>query len=59
MKTSKLKGLEVFILLSIFGTIVPRGERMKSIWNNIDKPKFDSLQGDIKTDVLIIGGGMC
>ena len=32
---------------------------MKSIWNNIDQPKFDSLQGDIKTDVLIIGGGMC
>jgi len=32
---------------------------MKSIWNNIDKPKFDSLQGDIKTDILIIGGGMC
>lgn len=32
---------------------------MKSIWNNIDKPKFDSLQGDIKTDVLVIGGGMC
>ena len=59
MKTSKLKGLEVFILLSIFGTIVPRGERMKSVWNNIEKPKFNSLQGDIKTDVLIIGGGMC
>ncbi len=32
---------------------------MKSIWNNIKKPRFNSLQGDIKTDVLIIGGGMC
>ncbi len=32
---------------------------MKSIWNNIKKPGFDALCGDIKTDVLIIGGGMC
>ncbi len=32
---------------------------MESIWNNIEKPRFGSLQGDIKTDVLIIGGGMC
>ena len=33
---------------------------MKSIWNNnIDKPTFNTLQGDIKTDILIIGGGMC
>lgn len=32
---------------------------MKSIWNDIDKPKFSSLQGDIQTDVLIIGGGLC
>lgn len=32
---------------------------MKSIWNDIKKPKFNSLDGDIKTDVLIIGGGMC
>ena len=32
---------------------------MKSIWNNnIEKCKFDSLQGDIKTDVLVIGGGL-
>ncbi len=32
---------------------------MKSIWNNdIKKCKFDSLQGDIKTDVLVIGGGL-
>ncbi len=32
---------------------------MKSIWNDIEKPNFSPLEGDIKTDVLIIGGGMC
>jgi len=32
---------------------------MESIWNNIDKPEFEALNGDIQTDVLIIGGGMC
>ena len=32
---------------------------MKSIWNNIKKTEFNSLGGDIKTDVLVIGGGMC
>ena len=33
---------------------------MKSIWNdNVKELKFNKLQGDIKTDVLIIGGGMC
>ena len=31
---------------------------MKSIWNNVEKPKFDVLAEDIKTDVLIIGGGI-
>ncbi len=32
---------------------------MKSVWKSeIVKPKFDTLSGDIKTDVLIIGGGM-
>ncbi len=30
-----------------------------SIWNeNVEKYRFDSLSGDINTDVLIIGGGM-
>ena len=30
-----------------------------SIWlNNIEIPKFSSLYGDIKTDVLVIGGGI-
>lgn len=33
---------------------------MKSVWNNdIKKLEFDSLCGDEKTDVLIIGGGIC
>lgn len=32
---------------------------MKSIWNDIKRHKFESLNGDIKTDVLIIGGGLC
>ncbi len=33
---------------------------MNSIWNkDIEKVKFKPLEGDIKTDVLIIGGGMC
>lgn len=32
---------------------------MKSIWNDIRLPEFNSLDGDIKTDVLVIGGGMC
>ncbi len=32
---------------------------MQSVWNeNIKRPEFDKLQGDIKTDVLIIGGGI-
>ncbi len=32
---------------------------MESVWNDVERIKFDSLSGDIKTDVLIIGGGMC
>lgn len=32
---------------------------MKSVWyDNIEKPKFNSLEGDAETDVLIIGGGL-
>ena len=32
----------------------------KSIWqDNISLPKFPSLEKDINTDVLIIGGGLC
>lgn len=32
---------------------------MKSIWEKeVELPKFESLSGDIKTDVLVIGGGM-
>lgn len=36
-----------------------RGGLMKSIWNNVNQPEFGDLRGDIKTDVLIIGGGLC
>lgn len=33
---------------------------MESIWNNgVEKCDFQPLDGDIKTDVLIIGGGLC
>lgn len=32
---------------------------MKSIWNEIKKPEFPRLSGDIQTDVLVIGGGLC
>ncbi len=32
---------------------------MKSIWNNTKNPDFDTPNGDVKTDVLIIGGGLC
>lgn len=30
----------------------------KSIWEDVSLPKFQKAQGDIKTDVLIIGGGI-
>ena len=32
---------------------------MRSLWQSTAKlPRFPSLHGDIRTDVLIIGGGM-
>lgn len=32
----------------------------KSVWTeNVDLPEFEILSGDAKTDVLIIGGGLC
>lgn len=32
----------------------------KSIWTDGNKlPEFNKLSGDVKTDVLIIGGGIC
>lgn len=31
---------------------------MKSVWSETGLPHFPQLEGDIKTDVLIIGGGM-
>lgn len=36
-----------------------KGVSMKSVWSKETAlPAFDSLNGDIKTDVLVIGGGM-
>lgn len=32
---------------------------MNSVWNDIQLPRFDSLQGERQTDVLVIGGGLC
>lgn len=31
---------------------------MKSVWENVRLPEFPELYGDIRTDVLIIGGGI-
>ena len=31
---------------------------MESIWQDISLPHFRMLDGDISTDVLVIGGGM-
>lgn len=34
-------------------------EIMESVWRStVSLPKFESLQGDVSTDVLIIGGGI-
>lgn len=36
-----------------------RGNKMNSIWeNSVERPQFEALDKDIKTDVLIIGGGL-
>ena len=31
---------------------------MESLWTDIPLPQYPKLQGDITTDVLVIGGGM-
>lgn len=31
---------------------------MNSIWEKSEKPNFETLKGEVKTDVLIIGGGL-
>ncbi len=31
---------------------------MESVWEQVHTPRFESLKGDVSTDVLIIGGGM-
>ena len=44
-----------FTMLCIILSVI----KMKSLWcDNIEAPRFDSVKGDIKTDVLIIGGGL-
>ena len=48
------------IFLLNCGIITTEVSTLKSIWNeNIKKSEFNTLEGDIKSDVLIIGGGMC
>ncbi len=32
---------------------------MESLWNRVEKPKFENLEGDKACEVLIIGGGIC
>lgn len=31
----------------------------KSVWSEVTLPQFESLSGEHKTDVLVIGGGIC
>ena len=31
---------------------------MESLWSELIMPRFAPLEGNIKTDVLVIGGGM-
>lgn len=31
---------------------------MESVWSKFSMPVFDTLEGDLKTDVLIVGGGI-
>lgn len=46
-------------LNGIKAAILSSGDKMESVWTEETKlPKFDCLQGDQKTDVLIIGGGI-
>ncbi len=59
----RIVSLDIFIefLVLYQGILIKkRSEIMKSIWNNdIEFKKYDFLKENIKTDVLIIGGGMC
>lgn len=48
-----------FVLTVQFVQILSQGDYMESIWNTDTKiPDFDTLKNDIKTDVLIVGGGI-
>ena len=31
---------------------------VRSVWEGAERPVFPALEGDITTDVLIVGGGM-
>lgn len=46
-------------LILLFAHNNPGDDKMDSIWErNVFLPKFEQLQEDLRTDVLIIGGGM-
>ena len=47
------------IALTFGGMLFSRGEKMNSVWTQTASlPSFEPLRGNIKTDVLIIGGGL-
>ena len=44
---------------SAFLNTIIRGDNMQSVWtDSVNFPNFDKLKKDIRTDVLIIGGGI-
>ena len=48
-------GYESFLGMGILNPVM----KMDSIWTkNVEMPRFPQLEGDLKTDVLVIGGGM-
>lgn len=54
------KTYKKFYLFLFCGYINLGGDNMKSIWQeNVELPKFDCVDRDFNTDVLIIGGGIC
>lgn len=43
----------------LFAHTIPGDDRMDSIWEkNVQMPRFIQLEGNLRTDVLIIGGGL-
>ena len=46
-------------IFTSFSHTKSRGDSMISIWSDsVEFPSFEQLKKDIKTDVLIIGGGI-